>query len=76
MMPDRTTPALVQRLLVIAFSGALAACSSSGHLEHPPENLMALMNVGISGSRIHLYEITPDGSFIKITQLFTRKDVA
>ena len=75
-MPDRTTPALVQRLLVIAFAGALAACSSSGHLKHPPENLVAVMNVGISGSRIHVYEITPGGSLTTITQLFTSKDAA
>lgn len=36
---------------------------------------MALAACSSSGSRIYLYKTTPDGSFVKITQLFTSKGV-
>ena len=69
------THQFIQRLVAIALSIALAACSSSGYLKHPQESLMAVVDAGSSGSRIYLYKTAPDGSFVKITQLFTSKDV-
>ena len=69
------THQFIQRLVAIALSMALAACSSSGYFKHPQESLMAVVDAGSSGSRIYLYKTAPDGSFVKITQLFTSKDV-
>ncbi len=75
MAPDRMTHQFIQRLLAIALSMMLAACSSSGHLKRPQESLMAVVDAGSSGSRIYLYKTTPDDSFIKINELFTDKNV-
>ena len=75
MAPDRMTQKFVPRFFAIALSVALAACSSSGHLKRPQESLVAVVDAGSSGSRIHLYKTTPDDSFVKIRQLFTNKDV-
>ena len=75
MAHDRMTHQFIQRLVAIALSMALAACSSSGYLKNPQESLMAVVDAGSSGSRIYLYKTAPDGAFVKITQLFTSKDV-
>lgn len=67
-----------QRLLVAVQSAALitlSACGGSGLLERSQETLMAVVDAGSSGSRIYLYKITPDESFIRIKELFNNKDV-
>ena len=75
MAPYPMTRKIFKRSFVVALSATLAACGGGSYLERPQETLTAVVDAGSSGSRIYLYKTTPDDSFIKISELFTHKDV-
>ena len=60
----------------------LAACSSPAYLDNSQpvarggKKLMAVVDAGSGGSRIHLYKTVADESFVQIQELFVKKGSA
>jgi hypothetical protein len=83
MLPSLVQTRLLQRLTVGALTALLVACSGMqvappppGAISTPADSYAAVIDAGSSGSRIYLYQVSPDGTFVAINKLFSNKDAA